>query len=94
MAQGASAISNMPLLSRPDGVAGRPDLLLRDDSRDSNLGPFGYQVVEIKAVRKITRGHILQAALYNRLLGRALGHEPSEFYLLNLEGILQPIRMA
>lgn len=94
MAQGASAISNMPLLSRPDGVAGRPDLLLRDDSRDSNLGPFGYQVVEIKAVRKITRGHILQAALYNRLLGRALGHEPSEFYLLNLERILQPIRMA
>ena len=94
MAQGASAISNMPLLSRPDGVAGRPDLLLRDDSQDSNLGPFGYQVVEIKAVRKITRGHILQAALYNRLLGRALGHEPSEFYLLNLEGILQPIRMV
>ena len=94
MAQGASAISNMPLLSRPDGVAGRPDLLVRDDSQDSNLGPYGYQVVEIKAVRKITRGHILQAAVYNRLVGRALGHESPEFYLLNLEGILQPIRMA
>ena len=94
MAQGASAISNMPLLSRPDGVAGRPDVLVRDDSRDSNLGPFGYQVVEIKAVRKISRGHILQAAMYNRLLGRALGHEPPEFYLLHLEGTSQTVRMA
>ena len=83
MAQGVSAISNMPLLSRPDGVAGRPDVLVRDDAQDSNLGDFGYRVVEIKAVRKITRGHILQAAMYNRLLGRALGQEPPEFYLLN-----------
>ena len=30
MAQGASAVSNMPLLSRPDGRAGRPDVLVRD----------------------------------------------------------------
>ncbi|MCH7622296.1 MAG: hypothetical protein IH870_10405, partial [Chloroflexi bacterium] len=94
MAQGAPAISNMPLLSRPDGIAGRPDVLVRDDSQDSNLGPFGYQVVEIKAVGKITRGHILQAAVYNRLLGRALGHEPLEFYLLNQEGTRQAFRMA
>lgn len=94
MAQGASAISNMPLLSRPDGVAGRPDVLVRDDSQASHLGPFGYQVVEIKAVRKITRGHILQAAMYNRLLGRALGHESPEFYLLNLDGTLRTVRMA
>ncbi len=94
MAQGASFISDMPLLSRPDGVAGRPDVLVRNDSQDSNLGSFGYQVVEIKAVRKITRGHILQAAMYNRLLGRALGHEPPEFYLLNLEATLQTVRMV
>ena len=94
MAQGAPAISNMPLLSRPDGIAGRPDVLVRDDSQDSHLGPFGYQVVEIKAVGKITRGHILQAAVYNRLLGRALGHEPQEFSLLNLEGIWRTVRMA
>ncbi len=94
MAQGASAISNMPLLSRPDGVAGRPDVLVRDDSQDTNLGPFGYQVVEIKAVRKITPGHILQAAMYNRLLGRALGRESPEFYLLDLEGTLRTVRMA
>ena len=94
MAQGASAISNMPLLSRPDGVAGRPDVLVRDDSQNSNLGPFGYQVVEIKAVRKITRGHILQAAMYNRMLGRALGNEPPEFYLLDLEGTCHTVRTA
>ncbi|MCH7620814.1 MAG: TM0106 family RecB-like putative nuclease [Chloroflexi bacterium] len=94
MAQGASAISNMPLLSRPDGVAGRPDVLVRDDTQGSNLGNFGYQVVEIKAVRKITRGHILQAAMYNRLLGRVLGHESPEFYLLNLEGTMQTVQMA
>ena len=94
MAQGASAISNMPLISRPDGVAGRPDVLVRDDSQNSHLGPFGYQVVEIKAVQKITRGHILQAAMYNRLLGRALGHEPQEFHLLGLEGTWQTVRMA
>ena len=94
MVQGASAISNMPLLSRPDGGAGHPDVLVRDDGQDSNLGDYGYQVVEIKAVRKITRGHILQASMYNRLLGRALGQEPPEFYLLNSEGLLQPVRMA
>ena len=94
MAQGASAISNMPLLSRPDGVTGRPDVLVRDDSQDSNLGPFGYQVVEIKAVRNITRGHILQAAMYNRLLSLALGREPPEFFLLNLEGNWRTVQMA
>ncbi len=94
MAQGASSIGNMPLLSRPDGIAGHPDVLVRDSRQDSNLGAYGYQVVEIKAVRKITRGHILQAAMYNRLLGRALGHEPPEFYLMNLEGTLQTVRMA
>ena len=92
MAQGASAISDMPLLSRADGLTGRPDVLVRDDGRDSHLGSFGYHVVEIKAVVKITRGHILQAAIYNRLLGRTLGHEPPEFYLLNLEGILQTFK--
>ena len=94
MSQGASSISDMPLISRPAGLAGQPDVLVRDDSQDSNLGSFGYRVVEIKAVRKITRGHILQAAVYNRMLGGALGYEPLEFHLLNLEGTLEAVRMA
>jgi uncharacterized protein len=69
-------------------------VLVRDDSQDTNLGPYGYLVVEIKAVHRITRGHTLQAAVYNRLLGRALGNEPPEFYLLNLEGTLEAVQMT
>ena len=94
MASGEDAIKNMPLISLPLGIEGRPDVLFRVDGTDSALGPFSYNVVEIKTARNIQKAHILQGAVYNRLLGAAQGYEPPEFYMINRDGDMQTIRMA
>lgn len=94
MLAGELYVTNMPLLCRPIGLGGRPDLLARVDGIDSELGPFSYQVVEIKSARHIGESHILQAAVYNRILGLVQGLEPSEFLLINRDHVVKIIRMA
>jgi len=91
---GEQYIKNMPLIVRPIGLEGRPDLLVRTDDAESQLGPFSYQVVEIKSARRIRKSHIVQAAAYNRLLGYIQGYEPIKFYIINGDGIVQSILMA
>ena len=91
---GEQYIKNMPLIGRPMGLEGRPDLLVRTNDVESELGPFSYQLVEIKSARRIRKSHILQAAAYNRLLGHIQGYEPREFYLVNGDGIVEPVLMA
>ena len=83
MAEGVPSIQNMPLVSAPDGLEGRPDVLERIDGVPSALGDYSYRVVEIKYARRIKQAHVLQAAAYNRLLGLAQGYEPEEFAVLN-----------
>ncbi len=91
---GEQYIKNMPLIVRPIGLEGRPDLLVRTDDAESKLGPFSYQVVEIKSARRIRKSHIVQAAAYNRLLGCIQGYEPREFYIVNGDGVVQSILMT
>ena len=94
MSSGEPFIKNMPLMCLSIGLQGRPDLLVRVDGLGSELGPFAYSVVEIKTVRNIQRAHVLQGAVYNRLIGIAQGHEPAEFHMINRDGNVQTIQMA
>lgn len=94
MSRGEHFIKNMPLMCLPMGLEGRPDVLVRVDEVASELGPFSYCVVEIKTRRNIQKAHILQGAVYNRLLGAVQGYEPPQFYVINRDGDMQTIRMA
>jgi uncharacterized protein len=94
MAQGTSAMANMPLLCWPLGIQGRPDLLVRMDGVPSRFGDYSYQVVEIKSAKNIKRSHRLQAALYNRLLGQVQGYEPSGFAIVNRDFQTEHVAMT
>ena len=83
MAAGTKFIMNMPLICRNLGLEGRPDVLVRVDDICSDLGDYSYGVVEIKSARHISDAHILQGAVYNRMLGFVQGYEPDEFYIIN-----------
>ncbi|PKB70803.1 MAG: hypothetical protein BZY87_09815 [SAR202 cluster bacterium Io17-Chloro-G6] len=86
MAGGEESIKNMPLLCRPEGLEGRPDILIRSDESPSVFGEYSYRIVEIKSAKGIRESHKLQAAFYNRLLGLVQEYEPTEFYIVNGEG--------
>ena len=83
MAMGADAIGDMPMLCRPLGLEGRPDVVRRVDGQASVFGDHSYEIVEIKSARRIKRHHILQAALYNQALGEVQGIAPGEFHVIN-----------
>ena len=80
---GATAIMDMPLVCRPEGLTGRPDVLERVDGVSSVFGDYSYRVIEIKSSRRLRESQILQGALYNRLLGIVQGYQPPEFQIIN-----------
>ena len=94
MVAGERNIKNMPVMCRPLGLQGRPDVLTRVDDAASELGSYSYSVVEIKTARNIQKAHILQGAVYNRLVGVVQGYEPPKFYITNRDGATQAIQMA
>ena len=77
MLEGVPAIHQPQLWDLGRDVYGRGDLLVRDDSHASDLGPYHYRVIEIKRARKLRDGFALQAALYNRTVGAIQGYTPS-----------------
>ena len=77
MLEGVPAIHQPQLWDLGRDVYGRGDLLVRDDSHDSDLGPYHYRVIEIKRARKFRDGFALQAAFYNRTVGAIQGYTPS-----------------
>ncbi len=83
MALGTDAIGDMPVLCRPLGLEGRPDVVRRVSGQPSVFGDHAYEIVEIKSARNIKRHHILQAALYNLILGEIQGTAPAEFHVVN-----------
>jgi predicted RecB family nuclease len=83
MAMGADAIGDMPMLCRPLGLEGRPDVVRRVDGQASVFGSHSYEIVEIKSARRIKRHHILQAALYSRVLSEIQDVEPGQFHVVN-----------
>lgn len=94
LAEGAESIQNMPVICRPKGLEGRPDLLTRDDTSASRFGDFSYRVVEIKWVRRLKESHRLQGALYNRILGEIQGYEPPVYHMVNRDHDVIPVEMA
>ena len=94
MVQGWEVIKNMPLVSWPDGLTGRPDILERVDGEPSIFGDFSYRVIEIKSSRKLRESQILQGALYNRVLGLIQGYEPPVFQMVNRDFDVIPVNMA
>lgn len=78
MIQRAAAIYQPQLWDLGRESYGKGDLLIRDDSRRSDLGPYHYRVVEIKRSRSLQDYHVLQAAFYNRMLGEIQGFIPNE----------------
>ena len=81
MAAGTKMISNPPIISLPNGMFGMPDVLERRRGK-SEFGNHYYVIKEIKSVQ-LKRGHVLQAAFYNRLLGAIQGVIPDVFYVVD-----------
>ena len=74
MLEGVPAIHQPQLWELGRDVYGRGDLLVRDNSHGSDLGPYHYRVIEIKRARKLRDAFALQAAFYNRTVGAIQGY--------------------
>ena len=74
MLEGVPAIHQPQLWELGRDVYGRGDLLVRDNSHGSDLGPYHYGVIEIKRARKLRDSFALQAAFYNRTVGAIQGY--------------------
>lgn len=85
--KGEKNIYNPPLFFLPENLAGRPDLLVRDDSAPSDFGDHHYRVIEIKLSSKFEernkRHYLLQAVLYNLLLGKVQNSLPSSLTMVD-----------
>ncbi|HYT55331.1 MAG TPA: TM0106 family RecB-like putative nuclease [Verrucomicrobiae bacterium] len=78
MLDGAPAIYQPHLWDLGQDTYGKGDLLIRDDSSASDLGPFHYRVVELKRSQSLREYHVLQAAFYNQNVGLLQGLAPRE----------------
>lgn len=64
---------------------GFADFLRRVDA-DTDLGDFGYEVIDTKLARTASPKHVLQLALYSRMIGKAQGTLPHEMHLVLGDG--------
>lgn len=88
MLEGAAVIYQPQLWDLASECAGRGDLLVRDGSFGSELGPYHYRIGEIKSARNLQDYHVLEAALYNRMVGAIQGYTPEEVTIA-LRGTLE-----
>ena len=93
MLEGAPAIHQPQLWDLGRDIYGRGDLLVRDDSHGSDLGPYHYRIIEIKRARKLRDAFTLQAALYNRTVGAIQGYTPSQVTVA-LRHDVQPVDVS
>lgn len=93
MMNGVGAMSGCPLYYLPDGMRGKADVLERVDGR-SRFGSHHYVVKEIKLARNIKKHHILQAAFYNKMLGKIQAYTPDTFYVINMDSEEFPFEYA
>lgn len=87
MLEGVGAIYQPELWDLGGGSYGKADLLVRNDSRGSDLGPYHYCVVEIKRARSLQDYHVLQEAFYNGILGKLQGFVPAELTVVLREAV-------
>lgn len=87
---GKEFIYNPPLFYLSDDLAGKADLLRKDESHPSNFGDHHYVVEEIKFSKdfqKYDKSHYLfQGVFYNYLLGLIQGYTPEKFYMVDRLG--------
>jgi uncharacterized protein len=79
MLTSAPAIHGPQLWDLEHEIYGQGDLLVRDDSHGSDLGPYHYRLVEIKRSTALRDYQFLQAAFYQQILGRVQGYTPKTF---------------
>ncbi len=84
-------IYNPPLFYLRENLAGKPDLLIREDSASSEFGHHYYRIAEIKFSsgfeQKDKRRYLLQGVLYNYLLGQIQGYLPRRFTMVDRHGV-------
>ncbi|MFQ5683008.1 MAG: TM0106 family RecB-like putative nuclease [Candidatus Binatia bacterium] len=91
MMKGTPALYQPQLWDLGRETYGKGDLLIRDDSRGSDLGPFHYRVLEIKRSSSLQENHIMQAAFYNRTVGMLQGYVPETLtVVLNMSDQVVP----
>ena len=94
MSEAGQFIKDMPLVCWSHGLVGRPDILERVDGVPSVFGDYSYRLVEIKSAKKLRESQMLQAALYNRVLGLVQGYEPPIFHMVNGDSDVLLVTMA
>jgi uncharacterized protein len=87
MLEGVSAIYQPHLWDLGGETYGKGDLLVRDNGHESDLGPYHYRLVEIKRSKSLQDYHVLQAAIYNRMLARLQGYNPAELTVVLKDGM-------
>jgi predicted RecB family nuclease len=87
MLEGVTAISQAQLWDLGGKSYGKADLLVRNDSRESDLGPYHYRLVEIKRAKSLQDYHVLQGAFYNRMLGKLQGWTPADLTVALREAV-------
>ena len=82
MLNGAPAIHAPQLWDLLGEIYGKADLLVKCNDAPSDLGNYHYRVKEIKRSKNLQEYQILQAAMYNRMLGRIQGYTPPEITIV------------
>src|SRR4051812_5302917 len=72
---------------------GRVDVLRRVPIA-SDLGPYSYEVIDMKLARQVKPHVVHQLSLYNRLLARVQGVEPPVAYLILGDGSIEPVELG
>jgi predicted RecB family nuclease len=83
MARGADAIFGLPVFYLPENLQGQVDGLIKREDHPSLFGQYHYEVLEIKLAKNIRRAHLLQAAMYNYIVGKIQGYTPRVFLTMN-----------
>ena len=79
MRAGAELIYQAALVG--DGWRGLADFLERVD-RESELGPWSYEVADTKLARRSKPAHVLQLCFYSEQVARIQGREPERMHLI------------
>ena len=79
----AVGILDMPLICKNLKISGRPDIMRKVSDQPSIFGSHSYEIIEIKSKKNIKTSHVLQAAIYNRMIGKIQEFTPPVFYLIN-----------
>ncbi|MBW2970436.1 TM0106 family RecB-like putative nuclease [Candidatus Woesearchaeota archaeon] len=83
--KGTNTITGAPIFYLPEDTYGITDVLQKSNEHNSIFGNHCYIIKEIKSAKHIKHEYIMQAALYNYIIGKIQGYTPKKFYLINRE---------